>query len=1672
MQPKAHFIIIIIIFACTRVASGQVTAGFTASSTTGCPPLLVTFTNTTTPAAGTTYSWNLGNGSGPDTLTNPGASYSTAGSYTVTLTATHGGLTSTHTEVITVYPPPVVSFTVSDTLVCPGAPDTFTSTSGGGVPGPLVYLWSYGDGYTNTGSSSVHAYTFPGYFNITLQVTNADGCMASLLKPAAVHVRTPANLVFSASNTHLCHAPVAAVFSNSVTGAGPFNFDWAFGDGSVPSTLANPTHVYTATGTYNVGLKVTDAHGCADSTTLAAYISVSNLQASFTGPDSACIHLPVTFNNTSSAYLTDLWLYGDGSTDMSTNGHHPYSAGGKDTVKLAIFDGYCRDTATKTIYMQAPASTFSVTPALPCPAPETSVFSATALPGSVVTWHFGDSASGSGTTINHQYASNNFFTVQLYVTSTAGCRDTVTQLYKVYDLLYGVNAPYPGVATTSGCIPLAVTFFPVHQTSLPGPFPANYPYPVTNYTWNFGDGSAVSSDSVAVHNYAAAGVYTVTSVMVSSNGCRDTATSIVATGTKPDVTFTATPTHECAYNNEINFTVSILSGSPNVYSWYLGDGSSSSVPLDSSTTIAYQYMHAGVFSDTLVAYSNGCADTAIRHHYITIDSPGAVVSNTVLCAPANTVQFTDSSEGENSHVWIFGDGSTSTLFNPLHTYSAPATFNGLFADYNIASGCHDTVLFAVNLTRPAVTIYTADSAICRDEYLVLNSSVISGYVGGYQWIAGGSSAYYLNYNFVDTFHSPGLYTIKLVVKDQNQCADTVTRTNYILVAKPAANFTATPANVCLPYHANYADASVDVPGTFQTSFDWTFGDGESAAVDSPTIAHTYTSTGVYTATEIVTDNIGCRDTVTKTLVNVYHPSTSFTANVTQTCAYAGVVFTSVSTPGVSSYWTFGDGTSSVLANPVHAYTDTGTYSVRLVVTDVHGCTDTFARNNYITVSKPHAAFSVSDSVGFCPPFTVHFTNASSGGVSSKWTFGNGDSSAAANPSVIYASAGYDAVVLVETNSSGCRDTAQGVHVKVYGFPGAFSYTPDSGCSPVQVFFNADLSSVSGLSGIKWDFSDGTIASALSDTITHTYSLAGSYLPKLIISDSGCTDTSIGNVYIRVDVVSPGFTASPNPVCLGDTLRLADTSHSYFSVIDGWSWVYHGTSGTLDSETTVYTLPGTDSISLQVTDGWGCSAHVAETEGIYTLPAIGISPDSVLCAREQAYLTDSAPGGQWSTSNAGIAAIGDTSGVVTGIGSGYAVLTYSLSAGCLVTRAVTVHATPDPGVVKGNPGICTGDSTMLSDSVAGGVWRAANGDAVLAASGYVMGVRAGVDTISYTVANGRCDSTAQKVVLVYALPDAGSISGRSPVCVGAVVALTDPVAGGKWSSGSPGVIAVDSSGNAEVLGTGSAVVTYRVGPDANGCFNQQQFSLVVIAPDFALTGLVTNVSCYRDSNGSITISPDGGQAPFDYRWANNSTASALTGLDTGMYALTVTEEATQCVVVDTFTVGQPDSLQLQAAIQADVCGGRAGSIVTTVSGGTAPYAYLWQDKSTGADLTGLTAGVYELEVADAHGCTGKMSYAVADTCNGIVIHDAVSPNGDGINDTWIVEGLQLYPSNTVQVFDKWGDELFSATNYQNDWAGAGKRGPVPDGTYYYLVKLNTSNAPNGKQSYTGYLLIKR
>ena len=275
-------------------------ANFSATSVSGCSPLIVQFADLSTNTP-TSWSWDLGNGTS-STLQHPLVMYTTAGSYSVTLIATNasGSDTQVVTNYITVNPAPPVNFVVNDsTAACGAKTVAVTNLSNPNASGGAFYYWDFGDGYISPAQNPpTHTYATPGTYSIFLVVTNSLGCAKSLSKAGYITVLGKPTATFTASNVNSCSAPLTTSFNNTSTDAVSYN--WDFGDGTT-STAAAPTHTYTTAGSFTVRLIATGASGCKDTLVRPGLVNIGAITAGFTPSSSTtCTQNLVTLTNTSS----------------------------------------------------------------------------------------------------------------------------------------------------------------------------------------------------------------------------------------------------------------------------------------------------------------------------------------------------------------------------------------------------------------------------------------------------------------------------------------------------------------------------------------------------------------------------------------------------------------------------------------------------------------------------------------------------------------------------------------------------------------------------------------------------------------------------------------------------------------------------------------------------------------------------------------------------------------------------------------------------------------------------------------------------------------------------------------------------------------------------------------------------------------------------------------------------------------------------------------------------------------------------------------------------------------------------------------------------------------------------------------------------------------------------
>lgn len=217
---------------------------------------------------------------------------------------------------------------------------------------------------------------------------------------------------------------------------------------------------------------------------------------------------------------------------------------------------------------------------------------------------------------------------------------------------------------------------------------------------------------------------------------------------------------------------------------------------------------------------------------------------------------------------------------------------------------------------------------------------------------------------------------------------------------------------------------------------------------------------------------------------------------------------------------------------------------------------------------------------------------------------------------------------------------------------------------------------------------------------------------------------------------------------------------------------------------------------------------------------------------------------------------------------------------------------------------------------------------------------------------------------------------------------------------------------------------------------------------------------------------------------NSAGIVADSLTTGVYTIRVASPGVPCVSEELLTVVDSGSYPFLPDVKSpyDYC---RNAVATAFEVTADPLSlpgttFRWYDNNLAFLSTAppvpntTTSGTFKYYVSAYYKtCESGFDTVIVTIdqkdCNyDPVIYDAITPNGDGKNDHWVIGNIGIYPNAVVQVYDKLGDKVFEKTNYQNDWDG----GNLPSGVYYYLIRLNGVNKTSGKENYTGFLLIKR
>ncbi|HEY3363403.1 MAG TPA: PKD domain-containing protein [Methanosarcina sp.] len=391
-------------------------ADFKSNVTKGNAPLTVQFTDNSKHATG--WKWDFGDGATSDKQ-NPVHTYSVAGDYTVTLTASNAEGTDADEEpgYIHVDPGLVADFSTSSTSGNAPLKVTFTDKSTGS---PTSWLWTFGDGTRSKSKNTVHTYTKPGTYTATLTIKSANGATASKFVTITVTQLPVADFSVNTTNGF---APLSVQFTDKSTGATGWN--WNFGDGAT-STDKNPVHTYSKKGTYSANLTVNNANGA---TSKVVKIIVKNPPlpvADFTSNiNKGNAPLKVQFTDKSTGSPTSWnWNFGDGATSTDKNPVHTYTKG-TYTVTLTVSNAAGTDTDEEEGYINVDAglvAAFSMSPTSGnAPLKITFTDKSTGSPTSW-NWNFGDGSHSKSKSknITHTYSKAGKYSVTLTITDANG----------------------------------------------------------------------------------------------------------------------------------------------------------------------------------------------------------------------------------------------------------------------------------------------------------------------------------------------------------------------------------------------------------------------------------------------------------------------------------------------------------------------------------------------------------------------------------------------------------------------------------------------------------------------------------------------------------------------------------------------------------------------------------------------------------------------------------------------------------------------------------------------------------------------------------------------------------------------------------------------------------------------------------------------------------------------------------------------------------------------------------------------------------------------------------------------------------------------------------------------------------------------------------------------------
>ncbi len=1118
--------------------------------------------------------WEFGDGGKAYNIDAPKYMYKDTGYMDVTLYAYDNGCVDSLIRLRYIYvSPPYANFGVTVNCIKPYE-RVFSDSS----IGATIWQWDFGNGDSSNERNPTYTYKTPGRYSVTLTVS--DGKCSHYKSSEVIVIDEKPDI--NAIDAPTCSDNIVRF----IGGGSDFHLpniasiNWRFSDNGAFQNLAfgEIQRKFTSSQVVTLRMQTFDLNGCSRAINKVYDIKIGGPKA-IIKPNFqfACVGNKVIFTDSTirdpiKPVVKWTWNFGNGNDSVYTS--PPFETVYHDTgyynifLKVEDING-CKDSIklNRGVGVFKPTADFETADTIICPNTEPLFINNSKGKALSYRWDFGDGDYSLLKIPRKKFIQSGIYDVTLKINDTAGCVSILER--PKYINVGGVKARFELSDSFASCPPLFVNF-------------TDHSSGAIQHLWDFDNGNT-SLLINPIQTFNQIDTFNVKLIITGTGGCTDSMIRKV-TIRGPQGTLTYGPLSGCP-PMEVRFS----SNSTNVKS-YIWDFSDGNTELGSDSVTRHTYLNPGTYRPRVILEDGqNCRIPIIGAEDIKIVGVRSLIRqlNPYTYCDSATISFGDSSitnDAIRRWHWDFGDGDTSNLSNPVHTYTKPGnyvvslfveTFDGCNSFYILPSG--------VKISSSPKLTQIRDSTFCLPGKILFRSAQQATNVGNltWNWDFGNGMQSALAEPDTVLYDKTGVFLPKVVVTNEFGCTDS--KEAEITVYESAETYI---VNIGAFQYCNTAtilfkDSSTNA--NIINRWQWDFGDGNTSPERNP--VHTFDKPGRYNVSlSVFTD----RNCVTTNILNgqiIVAPTPLMDLVFDSSkCTPAKIGFASTwlnpDTTSISYHWDFGNGITSSKRIPDSVlYSNFGTYPISLKASNEYGCADSVIKILRINDMPKVIAGGINPGV-LCDSAIVNFNgNVVSNDPIHSWTwnFGDGESSSLVNPAHMFNKKGKYKVTLTVNSIYNCSSSGVfNTDIVVTESPRIKLEGDAEICIPDSAKFKATwLNNDNRPLQWNWRFGNGSWA-AKQDAGRVLYSKPGTYTIEAVAKDlNGCRDSLTIQLLAR-DTPRLVVTAA-NTTCLGTGVNLTATG------AESYKWEAHPTLSCLNcanpiatpSARTTYTVTGSN-----------------------------------------------------------------------------------------------------------------------------------------------------------------------------------------------------------------------------------------------------------------------------------------------------------------------------------------------------------------------------------------------------------------------------------------------------------------------------------------------------------------